>query len=210
MTISENNKPNISYTIRHNLCLGCGVCEGTCPTKSIITIVQNGQFVPVINEATCTNKKGCHRCFDACPGIGISLNEIANESFNAPETKTNEKIGRYLECFTGFSTDYEIRYHSASGGMLSQFLIWLLDKKYIDGAVVTKFSQNGELLVESFIATTKEEILSAKSSKYAPVTLNHAIQEIKKRKGKFVIVGLPCHIHGFRKYEKLDKKFKEK
>ncbi len=201
---------NISYTTSHNLCLGCGVCEGTCPTKSITTVVQNGQFVPVINEVTCTNKKGCHRCFDACPGVGVPLNEIANESFNVPEIKANEKIGRYLECFTGFSTDYDIRYHSASGGMLSQFLIWLLERKHIDGAVVTRFSPNSELLVESFIATTKDEILSAKSSKYAPVTLNHAIQDIKKREGKFVIVGLPCHIHGFRKYEKLDRKFKEK
>ncbi len=210
MTILKSNYPNISYATNHNLCLGCGVCEGACPTKSITTVVQTGSFVPVINEVTCTNKKGCHRCFDACPGVGVPLNEIANESFNVPEIKTDEKIGRYLECFTGFSTDYDIRYHSASGGMLSQFLIWLLERKYIDGAVVTKFSPNSELLVESFIATTKEEILSAKSSKYAPVTLNHAIQDIKKREGKFVIVGLPCHIHGFRKYEKLDKKFKEK
>ncbi len=201
---------NISYVVKKQLCTGCGVCEGACPSKSITTIVRNGQFVPVVDDATCTNKKGCHRCSDACSGVGVPLNEMANEFFNTLKTKDNAKIGRYLECFTGYSTNYDIRYHSASGGILSQFLIWLLEKKHIDGAVVTKFSQNSELLVESFIATTKEEILSAKSSKYAPVTLNHAIHDIKKREGKFVIVGLPCHIHGFRKYEKLDRKFKEK
>ena len=55
-----------------------------------------------------------------------------------------------------------------------------------------------------------KEILSAKSSKYAPVTLNNIIHDIKAREGKFVIVGLPCHIHGLRKYEKIDKKFKDK
>jgi coenzyme F420 hydrogenase subunit beta len=115
-----------------------------------------------------------------------------------------------MECFTGYSTDYDIRYHSASGGVLSQFLIWLLEKKHINGAVVTKFSPDNELLVESFIATNREEVLSAKSSKYAPVALNDAIRYIKSREGKFVIVGLPCHIQGFRKYEKMDKKFKEK
>jgi len=201
---------NINYTVRHDLCIGCGVCEGACPTKSITMTVRYGQFVPVIDNATCINKNGCHRCFDTCPGHGVQLNQIGQICFNSPETKTDEKIGRYIKCFTGYSTDYNIRYHSASGGMLSQFLIWLLEKKYIDGAVVTKFSPKNELLVESFIAKTKEEILSAKSSRYAPVTLNHAIQDIKKQEGKFIIVGLPCHIHGFRKYENLDKKFKEK
>ncbi|MDR1491162.1 MAG: Coenzyme F420 hydrogenase/dehydrogenase, beta subunit C-terminal domain [Planctomycetaceae bacterium] len=201
---------NINFTIKNNLCTGCGVCENACPTKSIKMIVKNGRFMPVVSEATCTNKKGCRRCFDACPGHSVPLNEIAKNCFNSHETKTDEKIGRYLGCFTGYSTDYDIRYHCASGGMLSQFLIWLLEKKHIDGAVVTKFSRENELLVESFVATTKEEILSAKSSKYSPVTLNHAIQNIKSREGKYIIVGLPCHIHGFRKYEKMDGKFCEK
>lgn len=205
-----NKHHTIDFATYHNLCTGCGVCEGACPTKSITTIVQNGQFIPIIDKKTCINKKGCHRCIDICPGVELKLNGIASNVFNTPETKQNEKIGRYIECFTGFSTDYDIRYHSASGGMLSQFLIWLLEKKLIEGAVVTAFDPKNELLVRSFIATTKEEILSAKSSKYAPVTLNNAIQDIKNRKGKFVVVGLPCHIHGFRKYEKLDKKFKEK
>ena len=36
------------------------------------------------------------------------------------------------------------------------------------------------------------------------------IREIKNREGKFVIVGLPCHIHGFRKYAEKDKSFSDK
>ena len=26
---------NIIYTVKNNLCTGCGVCEDVCPTKSI-------------------------------------------------------------------------------------------------------------------------------------------------------------------------------
>ena len=49
------------------------------------------------------------------------------------------------------------------------------------------------------------------SSKYAPVTLNTVVKDIKAATGKhFVIVGLPCHIAGFRKLAKIDKRFKEK
>ncbi|MCS2715593.1 hypothetical protein NXW16_19855 [Bacteroides thetaiotaomicron] len=43
--------------------------------------------------------------------------------------------------------------------MVTQLLVWMLEKKLIDGAAVTAFSSKSELLVHSFIATTKEEIL---------------------------------------------------
>ena len=203
--------PNISYTLTNDLCLGCGICENACPSKAITTVVIDGRFLPKINENSCKNSKGCHRCHDICPGVGIELNRIASEQFTDKGTNTDKWIGRYMKCFTGHSNDYNIRYHSASGGMVSQFLIFLLKKGYIDGALVTAFDQENELLVRSYIATTAEDILAAKSSKYAPVSLHSAAVDIKTAKGnKYVIVGLPCHIEGFRKLEAVDRKFKEK
>lgn len=203
--------PNVSYTVNNNLCTGCGICEGACPSSSISIKPQHGVFSPVINELTCSNDKGCHRCYDSCPGIGIKLYEKADNYFDSSNIQLDEHIGKYLKCYSGYSNDNEIRYHSASGGMVTQFLIWLLEKKYIDGALVTAFDSKNEFLVNSYIAKTKEELLAAKSSKYAPVTFNKAIQDIKKDNSKnIIIVGLPCHIHGFRKYETIDKGFKEK
>lgn len=202
---------NISYTLHHDLCTGCGVCEDACPSKAISTIVKNGRFIPNINNNLCKNDKGCHRCIDVCPGIGIDICRIAKEKFVDENTKTDKLVGRYLKCYTGHSNDHDIRYHCASGGMVSQFLIFLLEKKYIDGAVVTAFDPDNELLVKSYIATTEEEILNAKSSKYSPVSLHGAATDIKNAKGKrYVIVGLPCHIEGFRKLEAIDKRFREK
>lgn len=202
--------PNISYTLKHNLCTGCGVCQGACPTNAISFIIKKGEFRPQINQSACNNNKGCHRCYDACPGVGVDLTAIANKQFDDPATKSDKMTGRYLDCYSGYSNDHEIRYHSASGGMVSQFLIFLLEKGYIDGAVVTAFDPTKELLVNSYIARTREEILNAKSSKYAPVTLNKAASEIKSSEGKYIIVGLPCHIQGFRKLELIDKKFRER
>lgn len=206
----QKHLPNILYTIKHDICTGCGICVGACPTQAIRMNVHKGKFIPQIDESKCNNKKGCHRCMDSCPGVGIEISKISHEEFNSPQIQFNEYIGYFYNCYTGHSNDYETRYHSASGGMITQLLIWLLEKKYINGAIVTKFNSSSPLLVQSFLATTKEEILNAKSSKYTPVTLDNSIKEIKKREGKYVIVGLPCHIHGFRKYEKIDAKFKEK
>lgn len=198
---------NIKKTIKADLCTGCGICEGACPTGAISTIVKKGNFRPKINAKKCIN---CGRCVKACPGLGVDLVGLANK-YQSDTANYNKMVGRYEKCFTGYSNDYEVRYHSASGGMVSQFLIWLLENGKIDGAIVTKFDHDNPLLVKTFIATTREEIISARSSKYAPVTLNRAAQDIKAASGsRYVVVGLPCHIQGMRKLMEIDKNLRDK
>jgi len=207
----KNILPNISFTLKNDLCTGCGVCQGACPSLAISVIPVNGEFRPRVDVSKCNNSKGCHRCYDVCPGLGVELSGLSKKLFTDDCVVDNKMVGRYLKCFTGYSNDADIRYHSASGGMVSQFLIWLLDNKLIDGAVVTKFDNDSELMVRSYIATTKEEIIAARSSKYAPVTLNTAIMDIKNASGtRYVVVGEPCHIQGLRKCMDIDKKLREK
>ena len=198
---------NIKYTVGNNLCSGCGVCEDVCPTRSIRIEHVNGLFQPILNKETCLGDK-CGRCLKVCPGIGINLSAMSKEQYGS-SCKEDKYIGRYYSLYTGYSLDNDIRYHSASGGMVSQFLIYLLEKKIIDGAVVTGFSDDNITPI-SYIARTKSDILKAKSSKYCPVALNKVGNEIKESEGKYVIVGLPCHIQGFRKRAKIDRLFREK
>ena len=167
--------------------------------------------MPEIDETLCNNSKGCHWCYDVCPGVGVNLISLAKEEFVDDGIQENKMAGRYLRCFTGYSTDHDVRYHSASGGMVSQFLIWLLEKKKIDGAIVTRFDNTNPLMVESFIATSREDIVSARSSKYSPVSLHKALSDLKNAEGrKYVAVGLPCHIQGLRKLMAVDKRIREK
>lgn len=199
---------NINKTVRNNLCTGCGICEDVCPTHSIRIECRNGENSPVLEEKTCLGDK-CGRCLKVCPGIGCNLTEMANKFFSNEDSKTDKYIGLFQNLHTGYSLDDEIRWHSASGGMVSQFLIYLLDKKIIDGAVVTGFSENDHITPVSYIARTKEDVLKARSSKYCPVSLNKVGNEIKNSEGKYVIVGMPCHIQGFRKRASIDRKFSE-
>jgi len=199
---------SIASVVSSNLCVGCGICEDVCLKQKAIQIIRTKTFYkPKIDKDKCTN---CGLCLKACPGIGVELNKTANELYQTEEIKEDKYIGRYIETYSGYSNNYDIRYHCASGGVLSQFLIYLLDKKIIGGAVVVGFEKNNVTEPKTYIAPNAEEILNGKSSKYCPVTYNSIISEINKTSGKFVIVGLPCHIHGFRKYEKINKAFKDK
>lgn len=199
---------NIEYTVSNHLCTGCGVCEDVCPNHCISIRRSNGELRPQVDTTACLGEK-CGRCLKVCPGVGVELTKIAQEHFNELYTKENKYIGRFIALHTGYSLDEDIRYHSASGGMVSQFLIYLLDKKIIDGAVVTGFGED-HLTPVSYIARTKEEVYNARSSKYCPVALNKIGNEMVRCEGLYVVVGLPCHIQAFRKRMSIDRKLRER
>ncbi len=206
-----NSCPNISFTVTNDICTGCGTCKTICPREAISINLDNGLFLPKIDVQKCLNKKGCHKCLDVCPGIGVNLMDIAKKLLKDEMIQEDICIGRFVGCYSGYSTNKGLRYHCASGGMISQFLIWLLENKIIDGAIVTRFDQDSPFKVKSSIATCKEEILSAKSSKYGPVSLGDAIKDLKHAEGtKYVVVGLPCHIEGVRKLISIDRTLREK
>ncbi|MCK4454394.1 Coenzyme F420 hydrogenase/dehydrogenase, beta subunit C-terminal domain, partial [Candidatus Parcubacteria bacterium] len=152
----------------------------------------------------------CGICYEVCPGHEVDFKGLNLEIFGKePE---NVLIGNYLNCYVGYSTDHDIRYNSASGGLITQLLIFALEEGIINGALVTRMKKDKPLEPEPFIARTREEIIEASKSKYCPVPANIALKKIlnSEEGEKFAVVGLPCHIHGIRKAEQINKKLKEK
>lgn len=198
---------SIQYTVDNFLCTGCGVCEDVCAKKAISIKKVDCVNVPVVDASACVN---CGRCLKVCPGVGGNLELSRNELFCDKNVQNDQMIGPFVSLHSGYSRDNEIRLHSASGGVISQFLIYLLEKKIVDGAVVTAFSKEDHITPFSYIARTKEDVLNAKSTKYCPVSLNRIGNEIASSEGKYIVVGIPCHIQGLRKRAAIDRKFRER
>jgi len=188
------------------LCTGCGTCAGMCPNSSIeMTRNSNGTYTPILDKEKCNQ---CGICFNVCPGLFIDIDKYNLEIFN--EKPKNFFLGNYKNCYLGHSLDEKIRWNSSSGGLITMLLIFALQEGIISGALVTRMSRKKPLEPEAFIAKTKKEIISASGSKYCPVAANVIIKKIRNERGKFAVVGLPCHIHGVRKAELFDTELKEK
>ena len=199
----------ITQVAKDGLCTGCGTCVALCPNEAIKLTIdgKKGIYVPELNEEKCNN---CGICYKVCPGHGVDSKQLNLEIFGKePE---DVLIGNYLNCYIGHSTDYNIRYNSSSGGLVTQLLIFALEEGIIDGALVTRMVKDKPLEPEPFIARTKQEIIEASKSKYCPVPVNVALKEILESEegDRFAVVGLPCHIQGIRKAEQVNKKLKEK
>ncbi len=189
------------------LCMGCGACASICPVNALKMKLKDGQFYPVMDKDKCIE---CGNCIDVCPGISVSLNKLAEKFW--PGNKWNFELGRFRKTYIGYSNDFKIRFNSASGGVATALVCSLLRKRIIDGAIITKMNDRNPLRVESFIARTEEEIISAQSSKYCPTCPVSIIKQLKdtSKEEKFAFVGLPCHIHGVKKLQEKEEWIRKK
>lgn len=190
----------ISGVVEEGLCVGCGLCYTICPKDAISILVDSdkGIYRSKVDESLCIS---CNKCLNACPGRSADFRLLNKNIFH--KEYDDSPIGSYSRCFAGYSLDNDIRNNSASGGVVTQLLVKAIEAGIITGALVTRMSKDDPLLPEPFIARTREEIIEAAGSKYCPVPLGIAIKELEnnKDKGVIAVVGLPCHIHGFRKAE---------
>jgi coenzyme F420 hydrogenase subunit beta len=107
----------------------------------------------------------------------------------------------------GHAANEEVRQRGGSGGLVTQLLLYLSRRKEIQGAVVVRADPDYPWKGKPWTARSEAEILESAKSKYCIVPLNQILGKIKREKGPFALVGLPCHIHALRKWAAIDRRW---
>ncbi|ADP77830.1 coenzyme F420-reducing hydrogenase, beta subunit [Methanothermus fervidus DSM 2088] len=111
-------------------------------------------------------------------------------------------LGKYVEAVAAKCKDKEIQKVSQDGGVVSGLLIYALEEGIIEGAVVSKVTDE-PWKPQPHIATTRDEILAAAGTKYTMCPNVWMIKEATRQYGieKLGIVGVPCQIGAVRKMQ---------
>lgn len=194
----ENLKKEVIDT---DLCTRCGTCIGVCPAKTLA--YQENRVVDA--EKQCMK---CGKCSAACPGKEFLMNQWAEKLFQKPYD-VKKLLGTYEVIWNAYSKADEVRSTGASGGVVTQLLIDLLKENVIEGVVCLRKKEGTVYEFAPFIATNKEQIVSAAQSKYIITPTNQVIQNIKQSEKRVAFVGLPCQVQGMRKAMEHDVWLKE-
>lgn len=185
--------------MRSELCNRCGSCVGLSQGR-IVFSEKTGAYRPVMLEKP--SDELADILLEACAGKDFNFPEF-RKYFYPESPEFHSFIGPFFKIGIGYATDEAVRRTGASGGIISAVLIWLLEKKMIDGAVVLGMSKSEPWLTQAFIATSKQEILEAAQSKYIISSVNDILPEIGAFEGKLAYVGLPGQIQSIRKLQKM-------
>jgi coenzyme F420 hydrogenase subunit beta len=191
------NIDKLKKVMRSELCNRCGSCVGLSDGK-IIFENREGKYLPKMVEQV--DDATADRLWEACSGKEFDFNKY-NEIFYSDRPHFHEYTGSYHNIYIGYTTDEQVRRNSASGGIISAVLIYLLETGKIDGAIALRMSNEKPWLSEPFIARTKEDILEAAQSKYTISSVNEILPEAENFEGTLAYVGLPGQVQSIRKLQ---------
>lgn len=195
--INEKSSPFcLDDVLNNDLCCGCGTCVGACPFNILDIDLGSSQNPYLVEDCT-----ECSICSQACPALDIDLLStrlIAKEQ----GIDIDPIYGAHISFALGYHTNKKKRLNSASGGVATAILEYMLDTKQVDCVVV--IGMNGEF-PELKIVRDSKDVVQSQQSKYGYIPLGVVWTELRKTKETFAFVGLPCHISGFNNTAKIYK-----
>ena len=187
---------NVERVCAAGLCTQCGTCASVCPRLAISMDwdVREGYRLRVDGEK-CND---CGSCLQVCPGEGLDYTPGAwwrQENDDAPFI---DVLGPWRRLWFGWASDAATRYLGASGGVATAILQGALATQVIDKAIVCRTDPANPLRAEPVVAGTPDEVAACRGSKYNVAAMNLLLRRVIDEPGRYALVGLPCHISGFR------------
>lgn len=161
-------------------CCACNACVDICPSKCIHFETDIcGYSYAVIDKEKCVN---CGLCKKTC-------NQLADNNYIYPKT-----------CYAAWSTDPEVRFRSASGGIATEIYRAVTE----EGGVICGVKIDQQFRAIFSIEDDFEVVRSFQNSKYVFSDTCEIYKEIseklKTKNQKIVFIGLPCQVAGLLRY----------
>lgn len=175
----------VDQIVTQGLCTGCGSCIAACPQGSItMKETSTGLLAPEINSSSCNE---CGLCTKVCPGDHFEQGMIADG--------TDMFTGPIRACCLLQNRQDTLLTSAQSGGAVTGLLLHLLDRGFIERALVTVMPRDGSLRPYPILTKNPKMIRKSCGSKYCPVPLNTQLKNIDPKE-RIAVVGLPCHLQG--------------
>lgn len=189
--------PALTRVAAGNLCSGCGACAALAPGRVTMAMAPPGYLRPVQHDDLLPEQEEAIAA--TCPGLGIRIDE------GGPG---DPLWGPWLAARTGWSTDPEIRFVGASGGVLTALACWLLDSGAVDAVVQVTADPARPLGNIVVVSDSAAMVRAGAGSRYAPSAplagLDALLGQHRADGRRFAVVSKPCDAAALRAWTRRD------
>ncbi|MEE8460445.1 MAG: Coenzyme F420 hydrogenase/dehydrogenase, beta subunit C-terminal domain [Phycisphaerales bacterium] len=195
---------NIQDVVERQLCCGCGVCAYLSPDSiEMVDSTESGR-----RPRHKGNRVDDSDAMKACPGI--ALEHAAGGHPDGAIPQLLPAWGPVLEVWEGHATDEAIRFAGSSGGAASALALACIETGGMHGVLHVRARGDAPILNETVLSTTREEILRATGSRYAPASPCDGLHMVEAAPGPCVFIGKPCDVAAVRNATRLRAPLREK
>lgn len=184
----------ISLITTADICISCGACTHACPHGNLYMHfnTSRGKWEPKrANDLLCGKCTHIESCLRVCPKYDTDYTSLSN-------SHKNKLLGNIQSVFIGYSKDNKSRYASSSGGFIRALSISATQCGMVDGIIALRHL-SGLDYIPDFISN----IGDMPNSIYHNINYSNALSILKRAKGKYLIIGLPCQITSICKFMNL-------
>ncbi len=183
---------------RSGLCIGCGACVAQADESiAAMRFDGYGQLKPVWSRHG--EGHNPQQFGQICPFSPHSRNEDEIAAARFPSARHSDPlIGRFEAAYVGHVEEGTFRSDGSSGGLANWTAAELLEKNLVDGVahVVPRSEDEDDRqpLFRYRISRTMEGVREGAKSRYHPVELSGVVDEMRRRPGRYAVVGIPCFV----------------
>ncbi len=204
----------LSEVVDWRLCIGCGACAYICTDQNVRLFDFPAEGIrPIANINDCGT---CQDCLKVCPALE---NRLSNGENTVEEACVYEGLGDaplvaewgpILQIWEGYAVDPEIRFQGSSGGALTAIGAYCLEKEGMHGVLHIGQSIHDPLRNSTRLSRSREELLSAAGSRYAPASVCDHLEWVEEAPGLCAIIGKPGEITAVRNAQRIRPALNEK
>lgn len=182
---------SITDVAERQLCTGCGVCAYVQPDDIDMVDDLDAGRRPIVRSGP-GGEPVTDRALQACPGVGL-------EHGTPPDgmvAELRQTWGPVLELWEGFSSDPVVRRMASSGGAATALALHGLSNESMHGVLHARARDDVPYLNTTVLSTTREDLLAATGSRYAPASPCERLDLIADGPAPSILVGKPCDVAG--------------
>ena len=169
-------------------CIGCGLCKSIAPESIEIRMTDTGGERPV--EVQLIPDDSLDLINKVCPGLRVELPRT--------EVPIDPMWGPVLCLSRGFSTDPEVRFEAATGGVLSALGQYLISSGRVERVLHMAPKKDEGLYSAAFVSSTTDDIMTGSGSFYGPSATLIPLMEMIGDGVLMAVIAKPCDIAAVR------------